>query len=229
MTELSREQKTHTMKPFPGHIIREPWGKYGKKTFTDEQIAWLRDVYPYYPNQAIAKAMGLTVNAMRHTATQLHLHKDKDYLLDTQRKSMSRMVAHNYKTGLYRSEAYCAQSKKWREAGTRAWKKKLASMSEEERNDYYLRRGRATKATHDADKRRVRLGLPQRTKYRNFSWPYNGRHYQARSKARTLNYIVPEQPSGAERYKIYYDSLTHRSARFERNAAKIGFDFIEDR
>ena len=217
------------MTPFPGHIHREPWGKCGRIVLTDEQKEWLREVYPLHPNCDIAKAMGVNTRRLSNIAHILGLHKDAGYLEQVYQRNMRICIAHNFRTGQYHSETYKEQARKWRLAGRKAWHDKLAAMTDAERKAWHLKRGRATHATRQADIKRVNRGMPQRTKFRNLTWQYDQRHFSARYHARKRNYILTPYPSGAERYRIYYDNETNRSARFEKHLASLGFRILEDK
>ena len=217
------------MKPLPGEIHREPWSKFGRIVLTDEQREWLREVFPTNPTRSIAKVMGIGESTLSHFAYDMGLCKSKEYKDKLHREAMLHCIDYNFKHGVYQSASFKEHFRQWQRAGVDAWQAQLAAMTEAERKAWYKKRGVAAKATRDADIRRVNRGMPQRTKFRNLSWPYDTRHYSVRSLARRKNYIVIDYPSGADRYNIYYDSETERAPKFEKHAETLGFRFLEDK
>lgn len=167
------------MKPFPGKVVKDFTIKCHPYALTDEQVAWLRDVFPATENIAIIRAMGISYPTLYKLAKQYGLKKTDEGL----------------------------------------------QAIRERQREWHMRMNRQT---------RLHLMSGQQTnrcmnvRIRPFTKSQISRRFKA---VKLYGYIVTEghqaRDHDPERYVIYYDEETRRSAKFEANSVKEGFTIKE--
>ena len=216
------------MPEFPGKLIRV--GKFKQYELTDEQIQWLRDVYPVYENKRILKASGLKFSTMHRIRKKLGLVKSEEGLKGIKKRQAAHIKRLCTKNGYYaslrkkvsdacregfqryvKSENYVHPLKILKEKEPRKYRKWCRNIS------------KVRKATISEEQKRVRLGLPRKTKLTMVPEQcYTKRQVSHRYNALKKGYSVGH-PVSNERYMIFYDGQTERSDRFENNLKKDGF------
>lgn len=167
------------MKPFPGKVVKDFTIKCHPYALTDEQVAWLREVFPVTENIAIIRAMGISYPTLYKLAKRYGLKKSDEGLQAIRQRQ----------------------------------------------RDWHMRMNRQT---------RIHLMSGQQTgRCQNVRIkPFTKSQVCRRNKAVHLyGYIVTEghqaRDHDPDRYIIYYDENTRRSAKFEANCKAAGFNIKE--
>lgn len=213
--------------PYPGITEKNERGKY---VLTDEQEAWLTNVFPRYENRFVAKAMGVSMRTMHRFVDGLGLKKSEQGMKDILRRTANRIKRKCEKNGYYDKLRKIGMTKECREGFRRYMKSgqyvsPITKMQENPRRYkmYLKRRSEQRKRLIEAEKKRVSLGLPPKTKF-----PYirfdcmTKRQLNHRYSAVNRGYEVGH-PYGDERWMIFYTPETRRTQQFEQNLKKDGF------
>lgn len=183
-------------------------------------------LFPKYPNRTIMEWFGISQATVHQFRDELGLQKD----MKTIRKKMGRQVARALeKKGLYASR----RGKPMPEACIEALRKRRKEYEPwivlKERNPRKYKkslkkRSASWRATYEMEIKRLRWGLPQKTKFNVTLCPLSHKAIsQKYSMIRRNNYFsVPEHPSW-----VCYDEQTKRSARSEATAAKNGLRIVQ--
>ena len=230
------------MKRFPGTIERG--GKNHREVIlNEEQEAWLVKWYPVTENKRLAKAMGVSLYAMRKYAYRLGVNGKSEAGMAAICKRQGKAAAKtNERNGCYDRKRGKPVSEATRKGLLKRWQdikegRRLSPMEELKQRDpkayeanlrlkSELRREMIRK-----EKRRIIYGMERKTSLKVVVMkPYTRSQTQHRHNALQRGYLLDEDCSEGQpgRYVIYYDDETQRSERFEKNCIKDGFTFKRD-
>lgn len=163
------------MKPFPGTVRKDFTIKCHPYVLTDDQAAWLREVFPMTENIAIIRAMGISYPTLYKLVKRYDLQKTEEGL-----RAIRQRQADHHKRMIRQARLH-------------------------------LMGGETPRTCKN-----VRI--------QPFTKSQIGRRYHA---IHIYGYIVTEghqaRDNDPERYIIYYDQTTRRSATFEANCENAGF------
>ena len=229
------------MKRFPGTIER---GGHNHRVviLNEEQEAWLVKWYPVTENKRLAKAMGVSTDALRNYAYRLGVNGKSDAGMAAIRKRQGKAAAKtNERNGCYDRKRGHAPSEATLKGIRRWWEEYHQGLRESpyamiKRTD--PKRYQAIKETRShnrreliaKEKRRIIYGLDRKTNMKVVMTPYKRSQLHHRCNALKRGYLLDMDCSEGQpgRYVIYYDDETQRSARFEANCIKDGFTFKRD-
>lgn len=230
------------MKKFPGTIERG--GKnHHEAILNEEQKAWLVRWYPVTENKRLAKAMGVSLEAMRNYARRLGVKGKSATGMAAIRKRAGKAAAKtNERNGCYERKRGKPVSEATRQGQIKRWQdvregRRLSPMEELKQRDpkAYAENMRLKselrKEMIRKEKRRVIYGLERKTSLKIVVMnPYTRSQTCHRHSALKRGYLLDTDCSEGSpgRYVIYYDDETQRSARFEANCIKDGFTFKRD-
>lgn len=218
--------------PFPGKVER---GEYRRIILTDEQVEWLRVAINLRPTSDIVKITGISGGALFYKRALYGIKKTREASNLCKKIGAMRSVITKKENGYYASKRGkpCPCYK----AGLRALAEKRAKglpvginlyrqEHPEEFKKMIARRTEKWKATFRKEKRRALFGMKLETRLRIVIKPYSKSQLAHRWYANKLGYWFYEDcsESGGERWNIYYDEYTKRSARFEQALMKDGFN-----
>ena len=230
------------MRQFPGTIERG--GKnHHEAILNEEQKAWLVRWYPVTENKRLAKAMGVSLDAMRSYARRLGVKGKSATGMAAIRKRAGKAAAKtNERNGCYERKRGKPVSEATRQGQMKRWQdvregRRLSPMEELKQRDpkAYAENMRLKsdlrKEMIRKEKRRVIYGLERKTSLKIVVInPYTRSQTCHRHSALKRGYLLDEDCSEGQpgRYVIYYDDETQRSAKFEANCIKDGFIFKRD-
>lgn len=230
------------MKQFPGTIKRG--GKNHREVIlNEEQEAWLVRWYPVTENKRLAKAMGVSMEAMRNYAHRLGVNGKSEAGMAAIRKRQGKAAAKtNERNGCYDRKRGKPVSEATRRGLLKRWQdikegRRLSPMDELKRRDpkayeANLRmKSELRKEMIRKEKRRIIYGMERKTKLKVVVLkPYTQSQAYHRHSALRRGYLLDVDCSEGQpgRYVIYYDDETQRSERFEKNCIKDGFTFKRD-
>ena len=230
------------MRQFPGTIERG--GKnHHEAILNEEQKAWLVRWYPVTENKRLAKAMGVSLDAMRSYARRLGVKGKSATGMAAIRKRAGKAAAKtNERNGCYERKRGKPVSEATRQGQMKRWQdvregRRLSPMEELKQRDpkAYAENMRLKsdlrKEMIRKEKRRVIYGLERKTSLKIVVInPYTRSQTCHRHSALKRGYLLDEDCSEGQpgRYVIYYDDETQRSAKFEANCIKDGFTFKRD-
>lgn len=230
------------MRQFPGTIERG--GKnHHEAILNEEQKAWLVRWYPVTENRRLAKAMGVSLEAMRSYARRLGVKGKSATGMAAIRKRAGKAAAKtNERNGCYERKRGKPVSEATRQGQMKRWQdvregRRLSPMEELKQRDpkAYAENMRLKselrKEMIRKEKRRIIYGMERKTKLSVVVLkPYTRSQTQHRHNALQRGYLLDEDCSEGQpgRYVIYYDDETQRSERFEKNCLKDGFTFKRD-
>lgn len=208
---------------FPGKLK-----KGSRVKLTPAQEEWLRIVYPHFGNEAIRSASGLSDYKIRKYCVRLGLKKTESYL---------RMM---YKVRGFKVKNTCEKNGYYARLRAGGWfsyclddcGNKVAPLTYyKQRNpdkykDIYKKIHEARNKTIKDERKRLRLGLPQKTKLRLAKTPLTKAQCNRRFKAVSRHNYILADGRGDNRLVLYYDEHTQRNADFERGAIKQGFRIL---
>ena len=208
-------------------------GKYGQKEFylTPELEAEFIRLYPITMNPVMMDWFGISFSTLQHFKRKLGLQKNRRVILKKHAAQVKQICKHN---GYYDSLKGKAPSPQCHEA----YKRKAAqgfssirSLKENNRRKYnslMKRKSEARRAVWADERRRVRIGLSQKTRLNMPQFPFTPNQTNARYRALNWGYILGDRREDqGERYIIYYDKDTDRHPIFERNLSRYGFTLKE--
>ena len=188
---------------------------------TEEQIQWLKGNYHDKQNEEIASYLGISLSSLRKLRIKYGLKKDKEFLVKIAR------------SGGTASKNICSKNgyKAQKENITRLWLSgKLKhvhvchwhSLSDEEKKKVRQKMSENRKKLIEEEKKRVRWGLPPRTKLNMLNEPNRSRS-QAKYKLIKKGYIF------LEKWVFGYNSKTQmiQEKTKERYEQEFRFKFIE--
>lgn len=230
------------MKRFPGTIERG--GKNHRVVILNkEQEAWLVRWFPVTENKRLAKAMGVSREAMRNYAHRLGCEGKSAAGMAAIRKRQGKAAAKiNERNGCYDRKRGKPVSEATRQGLLKRWQdvregRKLSPMEELKRRDpkayaENLRlKSELRKEMIRKEQRRVIYGMERKTNLKMIVMnKYTQSQTHHRCSALKRGYLLDMDCSEGQpgRYVIYYDDETKRSAKFEANCIKDGFTFMRD-
>ena len=230
------------MKRFPGTIERG--GKNHREVIlNEEQEAWLVRWYPVTENKRLAKAMGVSMEAMRNYANRLGVKGKSEAGMAAIRKRQGKAAAKtNERNGCYERKRGKPVSEATRQGLLKRWQdvregRRLSPMEELKQRDpkAYTENMRLKselrKEIIRKEQRRVIYGMERKTKLKMIVMKkYTQSQTHHRCSALKRGYLLDMDCSEGQpgRYVIYYDDETERSAKFEANCIKDGFTFKRD-
>lgn len=211
------------------YVVPSVINKWGHVEYylTDEQKTEFARLYPVTPNREIMGLFGISFSTMQRFKKNLGVEKDMDVI---KRKHIAQVKKTCEKNGYYDSirgkkpaeQCYDAVRKWWadgnrplqilKEKNPRKYRKVCKDMSERRKKQI------------QSERRRVAMGLEQKTKLNLPQFEYTTPQRSHRYNALKRGYILGDvRELMGERYTIYFDKNTERSERFERNLIKDGF------
>ena len=230
------------MKRFPGTIERG--GKNHREVIlNEEQEAWLVKWYPVTENKRLAKAMGVSMEAMRNYARRLGCDGKSETGMAAIRKRQAKAAAKtNERNGCYDRKRGKPVSEATRKGLMKRWQdvregRRLSPIEELKQRDpkAYAENMRLKselrKEMIRKEQRRMIYSMERKTKLRmivlnKYTQSQTHHRHKALKRGYLLDYDCSEGQPG--RYVIYYDDETQRSAKFEANCIKDGFTFKRD-
>lgn len=196
--------------------------------FTPELEKKFRKLYPVTSNQMLMSLFGASAETLTRLAKNLGLKKDMKKILK-KAVEVRRVVCEE--NGYYDSlrgkplpaSCYAASRKKREEEGWHPF------VSLKKTNPYRYRKAIAKLKTkrEEIERKeafRVKMGLPQTTKYHRPFQPFSKEQASYRYRMLQHGYILGDMSEySGERYTIFYDSETPRSKIMESRASKFNF------
>lgn len=224
------------MKPFPGKTEMTK-GKVHRRVLNDEQREWLCKWFPVTENCRLAKAMGISLYKLHDFARQLGLTKSEAGLKAIKRRRDKAAAKTNHKNGCYdRKRGHpCSAAtiagirKRWEEERAGLRENNQLKMKRENPEKYAAwmeKRSKERKESIRKEKMRVLYGIERKTKLKMIVMcPFSRSQVNHRNNALKRGYFYDTDCSenSPNRYTIFYDDSTNRSARFESNLIKDGF------
>ena len=197
-----------------------PSYKGGRCIFTEEQKDMIYGMSERMPICKIAEYAGVTIGVIRRVL----IEKGYSHSRERTNKMISRGMSiseknqsrkYNTKHGEWLRE-YNASGRNWltelREADPEAYQKKMQEMGETRR------------AIWDKERKRLKWGLPQKTRFRVKIKPVDRKVYDMRYRMkRGRNYYGDDEHVTW----LYYDSKTRRSEELEQRAKELGLKIIQ--
>jgi len=230
------------MKRFPGTIER---GGRTHRTviLNEEQEAWLVRWYPVTENKRLAKAMGVSMDAMRNYAHRIGCDGKSEAGMAEIRKRQAKAAAKtNERNGCFDRKRGKPVSEATRKGLMKRWQdvregRRLSPMEELKQRDpkAYANnmrlKSKLRKEMIRKEQRRMIYGMERKTKLKVVVLKkYTQSQTHHRCSALKRGYLLDVDCSEGQpgRYVIYYDDETQRSAKFEANCIKDGFTFKRD-
>ena len=230
------------MKRFPGTVERG--GKNHREVIlNEEQEAWLMKWYPVTENKRLAKAIGVSIEAMRNYAYRLGVKgKSKVGMAAICKRQGKAAAKTNERNGCYDRKRGHAPSEATMEGNRRRWEEYRQGLRESpyetiKRTDpkryqaVMEKRSQNRREMINKEKRRIIYGLERKTSLKVVVMtPYTCSQTHHRCNALKRGYLLDMDCSEGQpgRYVIYYDDETQRSAKFEANCIADGFTFKRD-
>lgn len=207
---------------------------------TNEQADWLRRFYPEIENPRLMKVSGMTHATLHRFARELGLSKSERGIHRIKKRQAAHIKRVCERNGYYDSlrghlpsaECRAGTAMMWQEIREGKREHPLVKMRRENPRRYNQRKKRIAASRRELiRKERMRLayGLERKTRLTIVvGCRYTRSQTAHRHNAMKRGYFYMEDCSEAsgERYNIYYDHDTRRSALFERNLIKDGFKVI---
>lgn len=229
------------MKRFPGKVESVKEGRYRKLVLNDEQKEWLMTWFPVTENSRLIKAMGIGMTKLHKFSHDMGLAKSEKGLKAIRKRRDKVAARSNELNGCYDrkrghpvSEATMAGcARRWEEERLGIRENGILRMKREnpkKYNEMIRKRSEERKESIRKEKMRLLYGLERKTKLRPVVLvPFKRSQAHHRRSALLRGYILTEDCSegNPDRYIIYYDKLTERSERFEKNCLQDGFKIRE--
>ena len=197
---------------------------------TAEQEADFIKCFPIMMNYDIMVRFGMSHATMHRFARKLGLKKDMKVI---RKKQTALMIAICKAKGCYERLKGIAPS----EACKEAYRKKLESgyhpmqVLKQNKKRYKELMARRSEHRHEQiseDRRRMRLGIDQKTNLHLPQFNYSSAQITCRYSAKKRGYILGDyRERFGERFTIYYDADTNRGEMFEYNLQLRGFTVKE--
>lgn len=179
-----------------------------KRTFTEEEINYLKENYATTKNKDLCARLGIGHSLLSNTANLHGLKKIPDFqsrfVKAPKKYNDGRKNNRPSQQAIKNSQAAIARLRANKESHAQ-WRKKISESQ---------------KALIKAEKRRVMFGLEQKTERKVVRAP--GFKYEIRYRLRKAGYIVDRGSSVA-----YYDENTTRHAGKEESAKRLGIKIKE--
>lgn len=192
----------------------------GRCIFTEEQKNLIYNMSDSVPIYKIAEYAGVTIGVIRRVLIEKGYRHSRERTNKMIRMGMyiSEKVQprkYNTKHGEWLRE-YNASGRNWltelREADPEAYQKKMQEMGETRR------------AIWDKERKRLKWGLPQKTRFRVQILPVDRKVYDMRYRMkRSRNYYGDDEHVTW----LYYDSKTRRSEELEQRAKELGLKIMK--
>ena len=216
------------MRRFPEPLRRTP---RGKPILTPEQVKWLRVEYPKTKNGELCSAMGLCYDTLRKLAKTYGLEKNKKWMEKIHKEAQVAAVQRLHELGWYEHlsnpenmQHTLAGQRRWLSEGHRP----MEGWSRQRLTSFRKRQSSHMKQLLARERIRTQLGLPQLTRRTIVNNPYTKQQVDMRHRMYAKGYTVIDAVEGPERFCIYYDNQTSRSAKMEKFAAQIGFKIAKE-
>lgn len=197
-----------------------PSYKGGRCIFTEEQKNLIYNMSDSVPIYKIAEYAGVTIGVIRRVLIEKGYRHSRKRTNTMIRRGMSisekvQSRKYNTKHGEWLRE-YNSQGRNWltelREADPEAYQKKIQEMGETRR------------AIYEKERKRLKWGLPQKTRYRVKIKPVDRKVYDMRYRMKkSRNYYVDDEHVTW----LYYDSQTRRSEELEQRAKELGLKIMQ--
>ena len=197
-----------------------PSYKGGRCIFTEEQKNLIYNMSDSVPIYKIAEYAGVTCKVIRRVLTERGYRHSRERTNKMIRRGMSiseKNLSRKYNTKLSEGlREYNSKGRNWinelREKDPEAYQKKIQEMGETRR------------AIWDKERKRLKWGLPQKTRYRVKIKPVDRKVYDMRYRMkRSRNYYVDDEHVTW----LYYDSQTRRSEELEQRAKELGLKIMK--
>ena len=214
--------------PFPGKLRH--YGINKKIRLSEKQKKWMRENFPIFENKRLMDASGLSNSSLHRFANELGLKKSEIGWLAIKKRQAAHVCKVCEENGYYDKLRKRGMGKSCLDA-LKVWQKTHVSnlyqikKRNPERWKEIHNRAVATRIRSIKDElKRVRLGLPTRTKMRfiHYGEPMTRRQISYRYRALKKGYLLGD-PFSDERWMIFYDDETERSELMEQRADKFGF------
>ena len=235
--------------PFPGELafefVERPFttklGKAGCQrvkacVLTDEQKEWLCKWFPEVENTRLMQASGMTHSTLHRLARTYGLTKSDKGMRGIKKRQAAHIKKVCTENGWYDSLRGKEPSEACRRATAKMWQdiregkrehpaRVLRRKNPRKYRKWMQRKSEGRKEIIRKETRRVIYGLERHTNLNVVMCKYTKRQIGHRYNALKKGYILMVDCSeqGGERYNIYYDDQTERTAIFERNLEKDGF------
>ena len=197
-----------------------PSYKGGRCIFTEEQKNLIYNMSDSVPIYKIAEYAGVTCKVIRRVLTERGYRHSRERTNKMIRRGMSiseKNLSRKYNTKLSEGlREYNSRGRNWinelKEKDPEAYQKKIQEMGETRR------------AIYEKERKRLKWGLPQKTRYRVKIKPVDRRVYDMRYRMkRSRNYYG----DGEHVTWLYYDSQTRRSEELEQRAKELGMKIMK--
>lgn len=215
------------------YVVPTRKGRRGTMEYylTPELEAEFRRLYPVTMNRDLIGLFGLGLTTIQRMKRELGLKKD-DKVIKRKHTSMVKRICE--KNGYYDSlrgkkpSPQCIEAlRQWWEEG-RHPKTELREKDPRRYRAMCRRESETRKAQFAEERRRVHLGLEQRTALHIPQFSFTKQQISARHNAVKRGYILGDMRERfGERYIIFWSLDTERSATFEGNLRKYGFTLRE--
>lgn len=225
---------------FPGGKIprQTKEGGYRKVVLTAEQEEWLRKWFPTTRGNILREKMGLCLSTFYRIIREMGITKTQNVRARIWRASSKKGVETCKKNGYYNSLKGSKPSPQCIEATHRFWQdvrdgKRLHPIAQLKKNHprKYAERsakiGEQRKKLFRMEKFRLISGMPQETKLRIEHYTRSQTSHRHNALKRGYWYYEDCSTKGGERWNIYWDKDTQRSATFENNLRKDGFNVLD--
>lgn len=226
--------------PFPGVMTKQKVNKYGRAwVLTEEQEAWLRRWFPVVENPVLMAVSGMSHSTLHRFARSLGLTKSEEGLRGIKHRQAMQVKRTCERNGYYDSIRGRAPSEACLEGSRRRWQAvrdgladaPLTIIKRTQPRRYANMMKRQSEARRDLirrEKRRALYAMERKTSLHLPMNNYTKSQVSHRYNALKRGYILMTDCSdeGGERWNIYYDADTQRTAQFERNLAKDGFKVL---
>lgn len=217
--------------PMPQPVKR---GRYYRVELSAEQEQWLMEWWPQLTGRELVRLTGLSLLTIQRIAHGLLLEKSPVYhrRIRTIQRANGRKLGRRSRGPTPASRA--ALSRYWEQVGR--GKRKSPQQLWRERDPAGYRRGhreggRKNHELYERERRRKLYGLRQESRLRVVTRPYTPAEVRRRYRALQKGYWMYGDSSeeGGERWNIYWDDDTRRSAVFERHSEAAGFHILDGR
>ena len=208
---------------------------YHKRQLTDYQLEWLKDHFHDKENSKLASALNISLSTLHRFARDLKLTKSETGMRAIKKRQAAQIKKVCEENGYYnslRGKAPCAAAleatRRLREAGFVPLVR-LKEISPYRYRKCMKERSERRRLLISKERRRIRFGMEPQTRLgkilqqKQFSRKATCLRYNMLKKG----YILGDKSFDSdERWVIYYDCDTIRSAIRERNAVNCGFKIL---
>ena len=230
---MSRNPTRRDIRRAPQYEVLMRPGAHGKKEYylTPELEEVFRSLYPTHLDKEMMELFGLCKRTVHRFGHSLGLQKDREVISAKRVENMKRTCVER---GVYARKRNQGMPPQCIEAARRRMKSDqnpLRRMKEDDPERFhamYRRISADRKALFRSERRRADLSLERRTRLNLPQFNYTPSQAKHRSSALQRGYILGDfRESMGERYTIYWNRDTERTAMFERNLERDGFTLRE--